>query len=123
MSSLNSFDDLYELGWRRRQVGRRKSYSRPPPSNAVVRQSRDLSEEERVAFGHILFPGHRGRGQTLPVAPAPSPPPSPAPACSSTQPDTPHSPSGSPTTESVTLSETQESEGIGVGVVNKTNGP
>ena len=33
-----------DLGWKRRQVGRRKSYCCPPPSCGVVRQIRDLSE-------------------------------------------------------------------------------
>ena len=114
MDSINCFEDLVRLGWRKRLVGRRKSYSRPPPSNAVVRQRRDLSEEERVAFGHILFPGQGGRRQALPVAPAPSLPPpsslsaSPSPASSSTPLDTAPAHSGSRASESVSLSVIQE---------------
>ena len=128
MSGLNSFDDLYKLGWRRRQVGRRKTYSRPPPSNGVVRQSRDLSEEERVAFGHILFPGRRSHGQSLPVAESVSPPqylpPSPSPTSSSTPPDTAPSPSGSTALESGgTVSGTQKAQGTEVYVKNQTRGP
>ena len=109
MNNVNSFDDLLKLGWKRRQVGKNKLYIRPPPSCGVVRQSRDLSEVERVAFGHILFPGLKRSVPSLPPS-EPSPSPSPSSVSPPSEVFTPpaFSPQDIREAETVTASSSQE---------------
>ena len=50
---INSFIDLEQLGWRRRTNVSRKSYIRP--NNRVVKQRRDLTQDEDRQYELLIF--------------------------------------------------------------------
>ena len=68
MAEINTFEDLYKLGWRRRSNKDRTSYDRPKPPGGIVSRRGDLSKYENRILGDILYPASKGRrGPTLPV--------------------------------------------------------
>ena len=79
---METFDDIQKIGWSRviDPKTNRKMYVRP--NKTKVRQRRDLSENEKIVLGNILFPPRQTQPQNQSQA-CPEPPSVPPAAASS----------------------------------------
>ena len=100
---VTSFEELSDQGWIKRVHTTTKRISYVRPNKTIVNQRRDLSDNERDAIGHILFPG-KTMVNVAPQSVTPSETPSPAPAPLS--PLSPHLPSTPSTSQSTPCTST-----------------